>query len=265
MSKCWSKLIPTPWAMPAPWCCIRMAPWKASTTRAPMAAPRACDCGLLPARVVAPAWLFARRRGEQHTKRKANPDAECHHRFRMPADLLADHIVEVGGAVLHAGQRVPGVVRGTVIDVGGSAFRLLIDAFGLLAGLCGSFVDRPPALLHRGLEIRIRHLFLRRVAGSVGKLVRMKRVALGPRPPCRASNSRGSASNPPQSVLWSQCAARALVFAMTRLFCRLVLAALVFFAAAEAQAHPHVWVKMNSVLVYGADGTVAGVRHAWTF
>jgi ABC-type uncharacterized transport system substrate-binding protein len=32
-----------------------------------------------------------------------------------------------------------------------------------------------------------------------------------------------------------------------------------------AAAHPHVWVTMKSELVYAADGTVTGVRHAWTF
>jgi ABC-type uncharacterized transport system substrate-binding protein len=57
----------------------------------------------------------------------------------------------------------------------------------------------------------------------------------------------------------------ASVSAMTRLFCRLVLAALAFFAVAEARAHPHVWVTMKSELVYAADGTVTGVRHNWTF
>ncbi|HZO44601.1 MAG TPA: DUF1007 family protein [Xanthobacteraceae bacterium] len=33
----------------------------------------------------------------------------------------------------------------------------------------------------------------------------------------------------------------------------------------SASAHPHVWVTMRSELVYGPDGTVTGVRHAWTF
>jgi ABC-type uncharacterized transport system substrate-binding protein len=33
----------------------------------------------------------------------------------------------------------------------------------------------------------------------------------------------------------------------------------------SASAHPHVWVTMASEIVYGADGTVTGVRHAWTF
>ena len=33
----------------------------------------------------------------------------------------------------------------------------------------------------------------------------------------------------------------------------------------SAFAHPHVWVTMTSELVYAADGSVTGVRHAWTF
>lgn len=41
--------------------------------------------------------------------------------------------------------------------------------------------------------------------------------------------------------------------------------AVVFSTAGPAIAHPHVWVTMKSVLVYAADGSVTGVRHAWTF
>jgi len=52
---------------------------------------------------------------------------------------------------------------------------------------------------------------------------------------------------------------------MTRYFSRFVLAALAFFVATQAQAHPHVWVTMKSEVVYGADGTATGIRHAWTF
>jgi len=37
------------------------------------------------------------------------------------------------------------------------------------------------------------------------------------------------------------------------------------FAGRQAQAHPHVWVTMKSELVYAADGSATGVRHAWTF
>jgi ABC-type uncharacterized transport system substrate-binding protein len=35
--------------------------------------------------------------------------------------------------------------------------------------------------------------------------------------------------------------------------------------AKEAQAHPHVWITASSELLYAADGTISGVRHAWTF
>jgi ABC-type uncharacterized transport system substrate-binding protein len=34
---------------------------------------------------------------------------------------------------------------------------------------------------------------------------------------------------------------------------------------APATAHPHVWVTMRSELVYAPDGTLTGIRHAWTF
>jgi ABC-type uncharacterized transport system substrate-binding protein len=39
------------------------------------------------------------------------------------------------------------------------------------------------------------------------------------------------------------------------------------FAAlgSPANAHPHVWVTMKSEVVYGPDGSVTGIRHAWTF
>jgi ABC-type uncharacterized transport system substrate-binding protein len=35
--------------------------------------------------------------------------------------------------------------------------------------------------------------------------------------------------------------------------------------AGAASAHPHVWVTMKSAVVYGPDGAITGVRHAWTF
>src|SRR5205085_11975052 len=41
-------------------------------------------------------------------------------------------------------------------------------------------------------------------------------------------------------------------------------AALVATSAA-AFAHPHVWVTVKSELVYAPDGSITGVRHAWTF
>ena len=33
----------------------------------------------------------------------------------------------------------------------------------------------------------------------------------------------------------------------------------------RADAHPHVWVTMTEELLYTPDGSVTGVRHAWTF
>jgi ABC-type uncharacterized transport system substrate-binding protein len=41
--------------------------------------------------------------------------------------------------------------------------------------------------------------------------------------------------------------------------------AAVVAAGTSASAHPHVWVTMKSELVYAPDGSVTGVRHAWTF
>ena len=35
--------------------------------------------------------------------------------------------------------------------------------------------------------------------------------------------------------------------------------------ASSAQAHPHVWITAKSELVYAPDGSITGVRHAWTF
>ena len=36
-------------------------------------------------------------------------------------------------------------------------------------------------------------------------------------------------------------------------------------AGTAATAHPHVWITMKSELIYAPDGSVTGVRHAWTF
>jgi len=36
-------------------------------------------------------------------------------------------------------------------------------------------------------------------------------------------------------------------------------------ATGRATAHPHVWVTMTEELLYAPDGSITGVRHAWTF
>src|SRR5476651_1393905 len=47
---------------------------------------------------------------------------------------------------------------------------------------------------------------------------------------------------------------------------RILLVALLSVAfAGFAYAHPHVWVTMKSELLYAPDGTITGVRHAWSF
>jgi ABC-type uncharacterized transport system substrate-binding protein len=45
----------------------------------------------------------------------------------------------------------------------------------------------------------------------------------------------------------------------------LLVAGGVALGTAAAQAHPHVWITAKSELIYAPDGSVTGVRHAWTF
>jgi ABC-type uncharacterized transport system substrate-binding protein len=45
----------------------------------------------------------------------------------------------------------------------------------------------------------------------------------------------------------------------------LSLAAALCLAPLTANAHPHVWITAISELLYAPDGTITGVRHAWTF
>jgi ABC-type uncharacterized transport system substrate-binding protein len=35
--------------------------------------------------------------------------------------------------------------------------------------------------------------------------------------------------------------------------------------AGTASAHPHVWVNASSEIMYAEDGSIEGIRHAWTF
>jgi ABC-type uncharacterized transport system substrate-binding protein len=53
---------------------------------------------------------------------------------------------------------------------------------------------------------------------------------------------------------------------MNRLIMSLAaLFAIAVTSASSVMAHPHVWVTMKSEVVYAPDGSVTGVRHAWTF
>jgi ABC-type uncharacterized transport system substrate-binding protein len=45
----------------------------------------------------------------------------------------------------------------------------------------------------------------------------------------------------------------------------ILAAGAILLGAAPAQAHPHVWIIARAELLYAPDGTITGVRHAWTF
>jgi ABC-type uncharacterized transport system substrate-binding protein len=49
------------------------------------------------------------------------------------------------------------------------------------------------------------------------------------------------------------------------IFRHLAFALLLLTGATAAEAHPHVWITSVSELIYAPDGTLTGVRHAWTF
>ncbi len=50
-----------------------------------------------------------------------------------------------------------------------------------------------------------------------------------------------------------------------RLLGSLLLVGCIALGAGSAQAHPHVWITASSEVLYAPDGSISGVRHAWTF
>jgi ABC-type uncharacterized transport system substrate-binding protein len=52
------------------------------------------------------------------------------------------------------------------------------------------------------------------------------------------------------------------MMSLTRSCCA---AFMLFLMGGRAEAHPHVWVTFHSELLYAADGSMTGVRHAWRF
>jgi ABC-type uncharacterized transport system substrate-binding protein len=52
---------------------------------------------------------------------------------------------------------------------------------------------------------------------------------------------------------------------MRRLIHLLSISVVLAIGAGAAQAHPHVWVTAASELIFAADGSITGVRHAWIF
>jgi ABC-type uncharacterized transport system substrate-binding protein len=53
--------------------------------------------------------------------------------------------------------------------------------------------------------------------------------------------------------------------ALFRLLGLLLLAGGMALGNSAAEAHPHVWITATSELLYAPDGSISGVRHAWTF
>ena len=53
--------------------------------------------------------------------------------------------------------------------------------------------------------------------------------------------------------------------AMRALLGLLLIACGVAVGSGAARAHPHVWITATSELMYAPDGSITGVRHAWTF
>jgi ABC-type uncharacterized transport system substrate-binding protein len=64
---------------------------------------------------------------------------------------------------------------------------------------------------------------------------------------------------------WRACGTTDRNFKVAALARRLALLSLLLCAAPPAEAHPHVWITSVSELLYAPDGTLTGVRHAWTF
>ena len=56
-----------------------------------------------------------------------------------------------------------------------------------------------------------------------------------------------------------------MTLALYRLLALLLVAGGLALGTATAEAHPHVWITAKSELLYAPDGTITGVRHAWTF
>jgi len=53
--------------------------------------------------------------------------------------------------------------------------------------------------------------------------------------------------------------------ARSRLIGWLFAACVGLLGSTAAHAHPHVWITSTSELIYAPDGSITGVRHAWTF
>jgi ABC-type uncharacterized transport system substrate-binding protein len=82
------------------------------------------------------------------------------------------------------------------------------------------------------------------------------------------SRSVAASRNPTRCCAAAACSKRLRrpeVKIILRWALALLAAGCVALGAVTAEAHPHVWITAKSELIYAPDGTVTGVRHAWTF
>src|SRR5579864_8391685 len=63
---------------------------------------------------------------------------------------------------------------------------------------------------------------------------------------------------------WTRRRPPEMAVSVCRLF-GLAVAVTGLFGVTTAQAHPDVWITSTSELIYAPDGSLTGVRHAWTF
>src|SRR6202035_2208097 len=67
------------------------------------------------------------------------------------------------------------------------------------------------------------------------------------------------------AAFWKRPRRPEMNIAMRRLLGLLLFVDALAFGASAAQAHPHVWITATSELIFAPDGSVTGVRHAWSF
>src|SRR6516162_5118726 len=83
------------------------------------------------------------------------------------------------------------------------------------------------------------------------------------------SRSAAASRSPPRCCVaaasWKRQRRLEMGILLRRLLGMLLLAGALAAGPRVAQAHPHVWITATSELLYATDGSLTGVRHAWTF
>jgi ABC-type uncharacterized transport system substrate-binding protein len=67
------------------------------------------------------------------------------------------------------------------------------------------------------------------------------------------------------AACWKHLRLLKVKLARSRMIGWLLAVVFAVFASTAVYAHPHVWITSTSELMYAPDGSITGVRHAWTF